>query len=153
MTEHRMTEDGAAGPSRPIDLRLAVAALAGWAALIWGLGRSTRAVVLAVAALLAVLALLLVLGRRWRRSDPLVFALASMVVLLAPLAVRLHQAKDGPLAQLARRGAEVTAEVRVSSIRARWPRTARPGRRAAPSRPGCARSWWPAARFRYPARC
>ena len=115
MTEHRMTEDGAAGPSRPIDLRLAVAALAGWAALIWGLGRSTRAVVLAVAALLAVLALLLVLGRRWRRSDPLVFALASMVVLLAPLAVRLHQAKDGPLAQLARRGAEVTAEVRVSS--------------------------------------
>jgi competence protein ComEC len=114
-TQHRTTQHRAAGAARPMDLRLATATLAGWAALIWGLGRSARTVVAAVVALLVVLALLLALGRRWRRSDQLVFLLASMVVLLAPLAVRLHQAKDGPLAQLARRRVEVSAEVRVSS--------------------------------------
>jgi competence protein ComEC len=100
---------------RSVDLRLATATLTGWAALIWGLGRSSRAVVVAVALLLTAVALLLVFGRRWRRSDPLVFGLASMVLLLAPLAVRLHHAKDSPLAQLARRGVEVTAEAQISS--------------------------------------
>src|SRR6185312_9373056 len=65
--------------------------------------------VLLLAAVLA-----LALGRR-SRSWTVAFLLATAALLLAPLAVRLHQAKDGPLASLARQRAAVTAELRVNS--------------------------------------
>ncbi|MDQ1722473.1 MAG: competence protein ComEC [Pseudonocardiales bacterium] len=99
--------------SEPIDLRLALGALAGWAAVLWGLGHSASAVALAVvAAVLA--AAVLAFAARWR---PVLFVGAfagcCSAALLAPLAVRLHHAHDGELSRLARAGVEVTAELQV----------------------------------------
>ncbi|MBV9822907.1 MAG: ComEC/Rec2 family competence protein, partial [Actinobacteria bacterium] len=103
-----------------LDLRLAVGVLVGWAAVLWGLGRSAAVVGLAVlgallaAAVLAIGAAACGVGPRWR---PVLhagaFAACCAAVLLAPLAVRLHAAHDGELARLARTGAQVSAELRV----------------------------------------
>lgn len=96
------------------DLRLGVGVLAGWAAVLWGLGHSAVAVALAALAMVLTAALL-AWTARWR---PVLFAGAfaacCSAALLAPLAVRLHAAHDGPLSELARAGTEVSAELRVS---------------------------------------
>ncbi|HET6209452.1 MAG TPA: DUF4131 domain-containing protein, partial [Jatrophihabitans sp.] len=102
------------GAGAPADLRLAIAALAGWAAVLWGLGRGPRTVGLAALTVLLVAALTVALGRR-PRSRAAAFVLATLALLLAPLAVRLDQARAGPLAELARRRPAVTAELRVDS--------------------------------------
>lgn len=99
--------------SEPLDLRLGLGALAGWAAVLWALGHSAVAVALAV--LVAVLAAaLLALAARWQ---PVLlvgaFAACCVAALLAPLAVRLHAAHDGELARLARAGGEATVELVV----------------------------------------
>jgi competence protein ComEC len=99
--------------SEPLDLRLGVGALAGWVAVLWGLGHSAGAV--AVAAGVAVLgtAVLALPARRWPVLFIGAFAACCAAALLAPLAVRLHHAHDGELSRLARAGAEVTAELQV----------------------------------------
>jgi competence protein ComEC len=99
--------------SEPVDLRLGLGALAGWAAVLWGLGHSAAAVAWAVAgAVLA--AALLALAARWQPVLLIgAFAACCSAALLAPLAVRLHSAHDGELAKLARAGVEVTAELVV----------------------------------------
>ena len=93
----------------PLDLRLAMPALVGWLAVLWGLGRSWS-VTLAVAGLAGTGTLALALARRYG------FALCCCViaVLLTPLSVRLHAAHASPLARLARSNVAVTAEVVVS---------------------------------------
>lgn len=95
----------------PLDLRLALGVLAGWLAVIWGLGRSAFTVAGAAAVLLVVLGLLVRYGRR---LSGLAFAVATAAVLLAPLAGRLYRAQDSQLARLAGAGVEVTAELRVT---------------------------------------
>ncbi len=99
--------------SQPPDLRLGLGALAGWAAVLWGLGHSAGAV--AVAAGVAVLgtAVLALAARRWPVLFIGAFAACCAAALLAPLAVRLHEARDGELSRLARAGAEVSAELQV----------------------------------------
>lgn len=99
--------------SEPLDLRLGLGALAGWAAVLWALGHS--AVAVAGAVLVAVLAAaLLAWAARWQ---PVLlvgaFAACCAAALLAPLAVRLHAAHDGELARLARAGGEATVELVV----------------------------------------
>lgn len=97
-----------------IDLRLASAAVVGWAAVTWGLGRAAGTVGLAAGMLLLTAVLVLTLARQpWSRA--VAFLLATAALLLAPLAVRLHQARDGPLAELARQRTPITAELRVDS--------------------------------------
>ncbi|HEV2887820.1 MAG TPA: ComEC/Rec2 family competence protein [Jatrophihabitans sp.] len=99
--------------SQPVDLRLALGALAGWAAVLWGLGHSATAVALAVLAAVLVAAVL-AFAARWQ---PVLFvgafAACCSAALLAPLAVRLHAAHDGELSRLARAGVEVSAELQV----------------------------------------
>jgi competence protein ComEC len=98
----------------PVDLRLAGAAITGWAAVLWGLGRAAGTVGLVAAIMLLAAVLALGLGHRpWSRV--VAFLLATAALLLAPLAVRLDQARDGPLAALARQRTPVTAELRVDS--------------------------------------
>lgn len=99
--------------SEPLDLRLGLGALAGWAAVLWALGHSAAAVALAVLSALLAAALLAFAGR-WQ---PVLlvgaFAACCSAALLAPLAVRLHAAHDGELATLARAGGEATVELVV----------------------------------------
>ncbi|MDQ1739942.1 MAG: competence protein ComEC [Pseudonocardiales bacterium] len=97
----------------PVDLRLGIGALTGWAAVLWALGHSGGAV--GVAAGVAVLAtiLLALSARRWAVLFIGAFAACCAAALLAPLAVRLHHARDGELSRLAQAGVEVTAELRV----------------------------------------
>ncbi|MGI8664529.1 MAG: ComEC/Rec2 family competence protein, partial [Jatrophihabitans sp.] len=96
------------------DLRLAVGVLAAWAALLWGLARSATAVAVAATVLLLAVLLLAWWARRRPCLSGLAFATATMALVLAPLAARLHQAHDGQLAALARRGSAVTAELRIT---------------------------------------
>lgn len=99
--------------NEPVDLRLAIGALAGWAAVLWGLGQSAVHVALAVAVMVLVGAVLLAAARWWQVLHIAAFAACCSAVLLAPLAVRLHLAHDGGLPRLARAGTEVTAELTV----------------------------------------
>ena len=97
--------------TEPLDLRLGLGALAGWAAVLWALAHSAAAVALAVLVAVSAAALL-AFAARWQ---PVLwigaFAACCSAVLLAPLAVRLHAAHDSELARLARAGVVVTAEL------------------------------------------
>jgi competence protein ComEC len=99
--------------SEPLDLRLGLGALAGWAAVLWGLGHSAGAVALAAGAAVLGTAVLALPARRRPVLFIGAFAACCAAALLAPLAVRLHQARDGELSRLARAGAAVTAELQV----------------------------------------
>lgn len=99
--------------NEPLDLRLGLGALAGWAAVLWALGHSAVAVALAVLVALLAAALLAFAGR-WQPVLLIgAFAACCSAALLAPLAVRLHLAHDGELAILARAGGEVSVELLV----------------------------------------
>jgi competence protein ComEC len=99
--------------NEPLDLRLGLGALAGWAAVLWALGHSGVAVALAVLVALLAAALLAFAGR-WQPVLLIgAFAACCSAALLAPLAVRLHLAHDGELATLARAGGEVSVELLV----------------------------------------
>jgi competence protein ComEC len=107
----------AVAPARAIDLRLAFGAVAAWLAVIAGLGWSpTRVALLGVAAA-AVGALLLAFSSRGIAAGAAAGALGAFCVALVslPLAARLSQARDSPLARLARDRVAVTAEIVVSS--------------------------------------
>ena len=99
--------------TEPVDLRLGIGALAGWVAVLWGLGHSAGAVALAAGALALGTVLLALPARRWPALFIGAFATCCAAAVLAPLAVRLHQAHDGELSRLARAGVEVTAELQV----------------------------------------
>jgi competence protein ComEC len=101
---------------RDVDLRLALGAGLGWLAVIAGLGwMPSRVALLGVVAAL-VGALLLVFSRRGI-AGAAAGALGAFCVALVslPLAARLAQARDSPLAALARERVPVTAEVVVTS--------------------------------------
>jgi len=97
----------------PVDLRLALGVLAGWAAVLWGLGANAATVAVTVAALLLGAAALAVAARWLPVLFVGAFAACCAAALLAPLAVRLHAAHDSELSRLARAGVEVTADLRV----------------------------------------
>ncbi|MEO7260955.1 MAG: ComEC/Rec2 family competence protein [Jatrophihabitantaceae bacterium] len=101
--------------SEPLDLRLGVGAVAGWVAVLWGLGHSGSAVGAAAGAAVLATVLLALPARRWPVLFIGAFATCCAAALLAPLAVRLHSAHDGELSRLARAGVEVTAELQVRS--------------------------------------
>ncbi|MDQ1730391.1 MAG: competence protein ComEC [Pseudonocardiales bacterium] len=125
MSRHRPPDASGATPPDELDVRLALGALAGWAAAWWGLGHSARAGALAVAGLLAaVLATLLLLRYvdRLRLPHRPVAALRCLALLgccaaavLAPLSARVHQSANSALAHLAGARPEVTALVVVTS--------------------------------------
>ena len=98
----------------PVDLRLASGTVTAWGAALWGLRRSS-AVVASVAVLVLVVSIGVFLGARHRRwCFAVVFAGCSMALVLAPLAVRLHQSRDSPIARLARSDVDVTAELVIT---------------------------------------
>jgi len=104
------------GPARGVDLRLALGAGAAWLAVIAGLGWSPSRVAELGLSAIGVGALLLVLSRRGTAGAAAVALCAFCVALVSlPLAARLAQARDSPLAALARDRVAVTAEVVVSS--------------------------------------
>lgn len=102
------------GNREPVDLRLAIGALAAWVAVIWGLGGGAVAVALAAAAAVVLTVVLLTLARRRPRVLVMAFAACCVALVLPPLAARLHWAHDGELSRLARDGVQVTAELRVT---------------------------------------
>jgi len=103
-------------PPRGLDLRLALGAGAAWLAVIAGLGWSPSRVAGLGLSAIGVGALLLVLSRRGTAGAAAVALCAFCVALVSlPLAARLAQARDSPLAALARDRVAVTAEVVVSS--------------------------------------
>ena len=99
--------------TEPVDLRLAIGALAGWAALLWGLGQSAVAVAVAAAVAVLASAALAVAARLLPALYIAAFAGCCAAALLAPLAVWLHHAHDGELSRLARAGVAVTADLVV----------------------------------------
>jgi competence protein ComEC len=106
-----MTELAPAG----LDLRLAIAAIAAWCAVLWGLGQSSRHVAVVALAAFA-LAISSALAGRWRGGfHVLALALCTVTVVLAPLAARLHGAHEGELSALAASRTHVIAELVVTS--------------------------------------
>lgn len=99
----------------PLDLRLACGAGAAWLAAICLAGGSATQLVLAgcIAAVVAVL--LLTIGRGWRPAAAIAAALFCVALVLIPLAGRMAHARASPLATLAKRGASVTAIVRLAN--------------------------------------
>jgi hypothetical protein len=51
--------------TEPVDLRLAIGALVGWAAVLWGLGQSAVHVGVATAATVLIATVLVIAARRW----------------------------------------------------------------------------------------
>lgn len=100
---------------RQLDLRLGVGAAAAWLAVLICRGAASGTVA-AAAGVLVVVGAVAALASRWQRNLA-VAALASFcaALALAPLAVRLHDARASPLMALARRHAAVRAELRVSA--------------------------------------
>ena len=102
-------------PPTGLDLRLAIAAIAAWCAVLWGLGQSSGHVVVVAAAAFA-LAIPSALARRWRGGfHILALALCTVTVVLAPLAARLHRAHDGELSALAASRTQVMADLVVTA--------------------------------------
>ncbi|MDQ2839152.1 MAG: hypothetical protein M3Y89_17355, partial [Actinomycetota bacterium] len=89
-----------------MDLRLALAVLLAWVAVLWGLTRSAATVAAVTGALLVAVGMLVLAGRRRSRLTAAAFAAATVALVLAPLAARLHQARDSQLGALARGGLE-----------------------------------------------
>ncbi|MDT0260386.1 ComEC/Rec2 family competence protein [Jatrophihabitans lederbergiae] len=112
LTNRRVKEPD--GEREPVDLRLAVGAMAAWAAVIWGLGRSASTAAIGAAVAVVLTVLLLGTGRRCPRLLPVAFAACCVVLVLPPLSARLHRARDGELARMARSRVQVTAELRVT---------------------------------------
>jgi competence protein ComEC len=101
---------------RGVDLRLALGAVAAWLSVIVGLGWSPSAVATLGLSAAAVGAVLLVLSRRGTAgAAAMALGAFCMALVLLPLAARLAQARDSPLAALAREHLPVTAEIVVSS--------------------------------------
>lgn len=100
---------------RPPDLRLALGVLAAWIALLWGLAASALTVAIITGALLLIVGVIAIGGHRRPKLSVLAFAAATMALVLAPLAARLHQARDGQLAALARSRVAVIAELQITS--------------------------------------
>jgi competence protein ComEC len=100
----------------PVDLRLAVGAVAAWLAVAIALDRSA-AVVFLVAVLAALTGVVAVMadGVITRRLAPLAVAAFCIALVLLPLAARLAQTRDGPLARLARQHVTATVDLVVTS--------------------------------------
>ncbi|MFL6163896.1 MAG: ComEC/Rec2 family competence protein [Jatrophihabitantaceae bacterium] len=98
----------------PVDLRLALPALAGWLTVLWGLGRTAGQVLLAAVLAVALTVLFGLAGQRNRRWYLLASACCAIAIVLLPLAARLHRARDSPLARLAASRPSVTVELKVS---------------------------------------
>ena len=92
----------------PLDLRLALPAVLGWLAVLWGLGRSWP-LVLGAALLAGPFAA--ATARSGRRCYAWAVGCCVVAMLLLPLSVRLRAAHDTPLARLARAHTAVTAEL------------------------------------------
>jgi competence protein ComEC len=105
--------DGSAH-SGTVDLRLLAAAVAGWLAVLWALGRDTRTVVV-VAVGAVVLAAVLFASRRHVRGLAPAMWLLVVALLLIPLAARQAHAHASPLWQLATERAQVHLELVTSS--------------------------------------
>lgn len=103
-------------PQRGLDVRLAIGAAAAWLAVLAALGAPAGRVLACGIGAALVGAVLVLAGRR---GAPAVAAAAlvafCLALVLLPLAARLAQVRDSPLAQLARRHAAVTVELTVSS--------------------------------------
>jgi competence protein ComEC len=84
-----------------LDLRLVPGTLAAWAAVVWGLRSGFDAVVVASVCCAGAAMCCLLIGRRKEAANGLGLALAVTAIALAPLAVRLHQARTSELALLA----------------------------------------------------
>ncbi|HEX2901957.1 MAG TPA: ComEC/Rec2 family competence protein [Jatrophihabitans sp.] len=99
-------------PARaPLDLRLAVPALAGWLTVVWGLSHGWLAVLLVAGLAAGLAAALAVAGRGGYR-----YAMAAAVIalLMLPLSLRLRAAHESPLARLTRTRPAITAELVVT---------------------------------------
>lgn len=98
----------------PVDLRLALPAMAAWLAVLWGLGRSAGSVAGAglLAVTLAVLAGLA--GHRNVRWFPVAAGCCAVAMVLLPLAAQLHRARDSPVARLAASRPALVAELTVT---------------------------------------
>ncbi|MCW2523146.1 MAG: competence protein ComEC [Frankiales bacterium] len=100
-----------------VDLRLALAVVAVWAALIWGLARSARVLTLAAGCFLVLgLLALLIAARRDRPGEQpallsTAFVAGAITLALGPLAIRVHAVGSGELAALAARHQQVSVEV------------------------------------------
>ncbi len=98
-----------------LDLRLALPALAGWLAAIWGLGRTSGQVLLAALCSLVLSVALGLAGRFSRRWYVGAAACCAVLMVLLPLAARLHRARDSPLARLAASRPAVLAQLTVAA--------------------------------------
>jgi competence protein ComEC len=98
----------------PVDLRLALPAVAGWLAVLWGLGRPAGLVLGAGLLALALTALLGLAGHRNGRWYLVAAGCCAVAMLLMPLAARLHRARDSPVARLAAGRPAVVAELTVT---------------------------------------
>jgi len=103
-------------PSRGIDIRLAIGALAAWLAVIAGLGwPPSRVVAVGLLGAGAGVALLVAARRGVRFAAAAALAAFCVALVLIPLAARSARARDSPLAALARQRAAVTATLTVSA--------------------------------------
>ena len=108
----------ALAPSRLIDLRLAIGAVAAWLAVIAGLGWSPSRI-LTMGLLGAGVGVALLVAARCGASMAAALAAAALAafcvaLVLIPLAARSARARDSPLAALARERAAVTATLTIS---------------------------------------
>ena len=104
--------------AEPVDLRLALGAVAGWLAVFVGL-RWAAGDVLALGAFAAVGGgVLLLAARRWRSAAALALLLFCVALELLPLAGRLAHARASPLLALAREHASavVTLTTRADPV-------------------------------------
>ncbi len=106
----------AAAPERePLDLRLAMGAVAGWlAVLACGQASALRCVTVAVVAAVLALGLLALAGRRSFAAAG-ALALFCMTLVLVPLAGRIAHARASPLFQLARAHARISVVLTVTA--------------------------------------
>ncbi|HEY2984133.1 MAG TPA: DUF4131 domain-containing protein, partial [Jatrophihabitantaceae bacterium] len=102
-------------PPRGIDVRLAIGAVAGWLAVIVGLGEApTRVLAMGLLGAGAGVALLIAARHGPRFAAAAALAAFCVALVLIPLAARSARARDSPLAALARERAAMTATLTVS---------------------------------------
>src|SRR6266581_3851594 len=103
-------------PPRGIDIRLAIGAVAGWLAVIAGLGWApSRVLATGLLGAGTGVALLVAVRRGVRFAAAAALAAFCVALVLIPLAARSARARDSPLAALARERAAVTATLTVSA--------------------------------------
>jgi competence protein ComEC len=101
--------------AEPIDVRLAVGAVAGWLAVYATLQRSPPVVLAAGVVATAAGVGLVLITTRWRPAAALALMFFCIALVLLPLAARLAHARASPLAALARRHASAVVTLTVQS--------------------------------------